>query len=425
MGKTSPRSRCVAPGMAPAVALALCAACAHAAAPRPALEEPPAAPAPAPAPEEAVAPPAPGAAEPGAAAAAAQPIVFAAVGDVMLGSTFPDESKGSLLPPDDGAQLLAEVAPVLQGADVAFGNLEGPLLDEGTSDKCKNAKPGRCYAFRVPERYGEHLARAGFKVFSLANNHVSDFGDAGRARTREVLGRLGIAYSGAPGEAAFLEVRGVRVALIAFSVSAGTNDLRDLEGAAQLVAGLREKADLVVVSFHGGGEGAGYQHVPAGPELFYGEDRGDVRRFAHAVIDAGAALVLGHGPHVVRGLELYRGRLIAYSLGNFATYQGMNLAGPNGLTMVLEVRLARDGTFLGGVIHPAVQEKPGGPRWDPTGALIPVVRQLSREDFGAAAPEIADDGAVAAPAPAPVASSPLRASLGRGASAPDRSARTP
>jgi poly-gamma-glutamate capsule biosynthesis protein CapA/YwtB (metallophosphatase superfamily) len=341
--------------------------------------------------------------EPAAAPAEPEvPITVAAVGDIMLGSSFPDDSMGSLLPPDDGAGLLVEVAPVLRGADIAFGNLEGPLLDTGSSDKCKSSKPGRCYAFRVPERYGEHLARAGFKVLSLANNHAGDFGDAGRARTREVLDRLGIAYSGAPGEAAFLEVRGVRVALIAFAFSSATNDLNDVDGAAQLVASLREKADLVVVSFHGGAEGAGYQHVPAGPELFYGEDRGDERRFAHAVIDAGAALVLGHGPHVVRGMELYRGRLVAYSLGNFATYQGMNLSGPNGLTLVLEARVARDGTFLGGAIHPALQEKPGGPRWDPRGAIIPVVRQLSREDFGSAAPEIGDDGRIAAPEPPPV-----------------------
>jgi len=233
-----------------------------------------------------------------------QPIVFAAVGDVMLGSAFPDTSKGSLLPPDDGASELAEVTPVLQAADVAFGNLEGPLLDAGASEKCKNAKPGRCYAFRVPERYGDHLAAAGFDVFSLANNHVGDFGDAGRERTRAVLDAHGIAYSGAVGEVAHLTVRGTRVALVAFSISSGTNDLRDVEHAAEWVRQLRGEADLVVVSFHGGAEGAAYQHVPAGPEPFYGEDRGDLRRFAHAVIDAGAGLVLGHGPHVVRALEV-------------------------------------------------------------------------------------------------------------------------
>jgi hypothetical protein len=411
------RARSIPPALAALTAALLATACAHAPLGR-VREEPPAA-EPSPAPVEAApsapageAPPATGGdagpAEPGQAETptpAPRPagdgaVVFAAVGDVMLGSTFPDESKGSLLPPGDGAGLLDEVAPVLQAADVAFGNLEGPLLDQGPSDKCKDAKPGHCYAFRVPERYGDLLARAGFKVFSLANNHAGDFGDAGRQSTRATLDRLGIRHAGGVGEVASLEVRGTRIAILAYSTSSGTNDLRDVDEAVRQVKEARAQADLVVVSFHGGAEGAPYQHVPPGTEKFYGEDRGDVRRFAHAVIDAGAALVLGHGPHVVRALELYRGHLIAYSLGNFATYGGMNLSGPNGLTLVLEVRLGKDGAFLGGRIHPARQERPGGPRWDPDRAIIPVLRRLSSEDFGAGAPGIADDGTVTEPAPA-------------------------
>jgi hypothetical protein len=328
------------------------------------------------------------------------PITFAAVGDVMLGSTFPDET-GGLLPPNDGWGLLAEVTPPIMAADVAFANLEGPLVDEGKSEKCARSKPGRCYAFRVPTRYGGHLERAGFNVVSLANNHVGDFGDAGRASTRAVLARLGIAWSGAPGEIARLEVRGTRIALVAFSTSGGTNDVRDVEGAAALVRGLAEAGELVVVSFHAGAEGADRQRVPHGTETFLGEDRGDVRRFARAVVDAGADLVLGHGPHVVRGMEVYRGRLVAYSLGNFATYGGFNLSGPNALALVLEARLAKDGTFLGGRIHPARQERPGGPRHDPSGAVIRVVRELSTEDFGPTAVRVAEDGALAPPAAAP------------------------
>jgi poly-gamma-glutamate capsule biosynthesis protein CapA/YwtB (metallophosphatase superfamily) len=318
----------------------------------------------------------------------------------MLGSSFPDET-GGLLPPDDGRTLLAEVTPILAAADVAFGNLEGPLLDAGTSEKCKGSKSGRCYAFRVPTRYAPLLQQAGFDVVSVANNHVGDFGAAGQASTRAALDALGIRYSGAIGEVARLEVRGTRIALAAFSVSAGTNDLRDVPGAARLVGELARGADLVVVSFHGGAEGAQYQHVPPGGEAFYGEDRGDLRAFAHAMIDAGAALVLGHGPHVVRGIEVYKGRLVAYSLGNFATYGGMNLTGPNGLTLVLEAELSRDGTFLRGRIHPGVQERPGGPKRDRTGAVIPVVRQLSREDFGPTAVIVSDDGALAPPATQP------------------------
>jgi Bacterial capsule synthesis protein PGA_cap len=161
------------------------------------------------------------------------------------------------------------------------------------------------------------------------------------------------------------------------------------------------------VSMHGGAEGADRQHVPPGREEFLGEDRGDLRAFARTVVEAGADLVVGHGPHVVRGMEIVKGRLVAYSLGNFATYGGMNLSGPNGLTLVLEVRLAPDGTFLEGKIHPARQERPGGPKLDPAGTVIPLVRRLSEEDFGAAAVRVGDDGRLTSPPrAAPAASAP-------------------
>lgn len=398
-------------------ALALSAAgCAHAPRPEgnvpPAPPQPPAAPqAPAPAaPAQPAQPPsgvrsdaapAPGAPAAGGPPEAAPPpapapVTFALAGDVMLGSSLPEET-GGLLPPDDGRALLAEVAPLLARADVAFVNLEGPLADAGQSEKCARSKPGRCYAFRVPTRYGKLLAEAGVDVVSVANNHVGDLGDAGRSSTRRALDALGIRYSGAPGEIARLEARGRRVAVVAFSTSSGTNDLRDLPGAARLVAEARRDADLVVVSMHGGAEGADRQHVPQGPEQFLGEDRGDLRAFARAVIEAGADLVVGHGPHVVRGMEVVKGRLVAYSLGNFATYGGMNLSGPNGLTLVLEVTLAPDGTFAGGRIHPARQERPGGPRLDPAGTVIGVVRRLSQEDFGASAVIVGEDGTISPP----------------------------
>jgi poly-gamma-glutamate capsule biosynthesis protein CapA/YwtB (metallophosphatase superfamily) len=327
--------------------------------------------------------------------APAPEISVAAVGDVMLGTTYPDER----LPPDDGATLLAEVTPILAAADLAFGNLEGPLADGGDSVKCgpppRSPKAKRsCYAFRVPTRYAAHLQRAGFDVMSLANNHAMDFGEEGRASSVAALEAAGIAHSGAPGDIARLSVKGRRVAVIAFATYRHSMNLNDLEAARAIVAAEVAASDLVVVSFHGGAEGASKTRVPHGPELFYNENRGDLRVFARAMIDAGAALVLGHGPHVVRGLELYKGRLIAYSLGNFATWGAMNVVGLPGISLILEVRLAPDGRFLGGRAHPVVQRPPGGPRLDPERRVIPLLRQLSIEDFGDAAPEIADDGSL-------------------------------
>ncbi len=329
-------------------------------------------------------------------------ITLALVGDVMLGSTFPE---GAVLPPGDAHGMLAEAAPVLSAADLAIGNLEGPMLEGGDSGKCARSLPGRCYAFRMPVRYAERLREAGFRAMSLANNHAGDFGASGRESTRRALEAAGLAHAGEPGDVARLVVKGLEVAFAAFATSEATSDLRDIEGARRLVSELAREADLVVVSFHGGAEGAAYQHVPPGPEEFYGEERGDLRAFARAMVDAGAALVFGHGPHVARGMEVYRGRLVAYSLGNFATWGAFNLSGPNGLAAVLEVRLAPDGTFLGGRVHAFRQEKPGGPVRDPEGGVIGRLRDLSREDFGATAVEVSADGWLSPPAGEPRAAS--------------------
>jgi hypothetical protein len=320
-------------------------------------------------------------------------ISLAAVGDIMMGSTYPDSGS---LPPEDGARMLAEVTPILSAVDIAFGNLEGPMLEGGTSSKCSPTST-RCFAFRVPTRYGKYLKEAGFDVMSLANNHAYDFGPEGRESSMRTLDALGIAHSGKVGDIAYLNVRGRKVALIAFATYPTSYNFLDIENAKRLVAGLAAKNDITVVSFHGGAEGPTNQHVPRGPEVYLGEARGDLRKFTHAVIDAGADLVIGHGPHVVRGMEVYRNRLIAYSLGNFATYGKFQLAGPTSLSLVLETQLGTDGAFLGGRIHPALQIKPGGPRLDSNRSVIPVIRQLSMDDFGPTAVRVGDDGALSAP----------------------------
>jgi Bacterial capsule synthesis protein PGA_cap len=305
-------------------------------------------------------------------------IIVTAVGDVMLGTTFPDEST---LPPNDGADLLIEVTPFLKRGDVVFGNLEGPIVDGGLSAKCRGKKEGTCYAFRVPTRYGKYLKDAGFTVMGLANNHAMDFGLEGRASSRQVLEAMQIAHTGEVGDIARLTVKGRRVAIIAFATYPGAYNLLELEESLQTIRTARVEADLVIVGFHGGAEGATHQHVLEGDETFLGEDRGDLRRFTHAAIDAGADLVLGSGPHVVRAMEVYRGKLIAYSLGNFATYGPFNLNAENGLSLVLEAHLGVDGTFLQGKAYSVKQEKPGGPKMDPEMKILPVLRSLSQADF--------------------------------------------
>jgi hypothetical protein len=305
-------------------------------------------------------------------------IVVTAVGDVMLGTTFPDEST---LPPNDGADLLTEVMPFLKHGDVVYGNLEGPIVDGGDSAKCHGKKIGTCFAFRVPTRYGKYLKEAGFTAIGLANNHAMDFGLEGRASSRQVLDAMQIAHTGEVGDIAQLAVKGRKIAIIAFATYPGAFNFLDLDASLQTIRDAKAESDLVIVGFHGGAEGATHQHVLEGDETFLGEDRGDLRRFTHAAIDAGADLLLGSGPHVVRAMEVYKGKLIAYSLGNFATYGPFNLNAENGLSLVLEAHLATDGTFLRGQAYAVKQEKPGGPKLDPDMKILPLLRGLSNADF--------------------------------------------
>ncbi|MGH8223691.1 MAG: CapA family protein, partial [Woeseiaceae bacterium] len=253
-------------------------------------------------------------------------LTVAAVGDIMLGTDYPENH----LPDDDGVSFLQAVTPMLESADLAIGNLEGVLLDGGEPAKdCRN--PKACYLFRSPSRYVEHLVAAGFDVMSVANNHARDFGEDGRTATMQTLANAGILHSGREGDFASFEVSGLTVAFLAFSVTRGSNLLHDYDAAVASVAGFAATHDIVIVSFHGGAEGLNVERLPFAEEEYYGEPRGDVVKFARMTVDAGADLVLGHGPHVIRGMELYADRLIAYSLGNFATYYGISVEGPRGI----------------------------------------------------------------------------------------------
>ena len=321
------------------------------------------------------------------------PITIAAVGDIMMGSPYPNDSR---MPPNDGADLLKAVTPILSAADIAFGNLEGPIVDGGISGKCGGSH-GNCFAFRVPTRYGKYLKEAGFDVMSVANNHAGDFGEMGRASTQKVLDEQGIKYAGSLqplATTAYLEVKGKRIAVIGFGHNNGMPNVNDLSGARQLVSEAKRHADLVIVSFHGGGEGTDHQHVRNQSEIFLGENRGNLPAFTHTVIDAGADLVLGHGPHVMRGMEIYKGHLIEYSLGNFCTYGWFVLAAETAMTEILEIKIAADGKFISGKINGGHQPGRGGPVLDNTGDSIRTIRGLSQSDFGANAPKIADDGTI-------------------------------
>lgn len=302
-----------------------------------------------------------------------------AVGDINMGMAWPEER--AQLPPDDAKDFFNAVSPILSSADVAFGNVETVLADSGDSRKC-GKKSTKCFAFRVPSSFAKSIQSAGFDVVSIANNHAGDFGPEGRKATMAALDKVGVLHSGPIGDIAKWEVKGRKLALIAFSTGGETYRLQDMDMARKVVAGLAKENDVVIVSFHGGAEGESAQHVPKGPEKFYGEDRGDVRAFAHAMIDVGADLVLGHGPHVFRGLERYKSRLIAYSMGNFSSWEVFGLGGPKGVSGIFEFTLAPNGVALGLKVHPTFLDEPGLPKPDPKNRAIDSLRRLSKEDFG-------------------------------------------
>jgi hypothetical protein len=302
-------------------------------------------------------------------------IIISAVGDVMMGSTFP----APRLPRQGGKSLLAEAAPFFKRADIAMGNLEGPLTDGDTP--LKRPKEGKSYLFRTPPSYAHNLKNAGISMVSLANNHARDFGAEGVASTKRALERAGVSFSSKGGEVAEFTVRDATVGIVSLSFGAPPRSIVYPAAALEEISRLAGRYDILILSIHAGAEGRGALHVAPGMERFLNEPRGDLVRFAHDAIDRGADLIIGHGPHVPRALELYHGRLIAYSLGNFATYGGVSVIGESGYAPLLTVELDRDGSFMKGSVRSFRQQYLTGPRPDPRRRALKLMQRLTAEDF--------------------------------------------
>jgi hypothetical protein len=311
-------------------------------------------------------------------------VTIAWVGDMVLASSY-----GT--PPDEGRLSMAPVVGPLRSADVTFGNLE-ETLSQLPDSKCGGSS--NCFAFQAPPSYALRMVSAGFDVMNVANNHADDFGTAGERSTERALRKAGLRWTGRPGQITVVRRNGLRIALLGFAPYKWASRLDRIDVAKALVRKAASEADLVVVAIHAGAEGATADHVPHGTEVFLGENRGDSRRFAHAVIDAGADLVVGSGPHVIRGLERYHGRLIAYSTGNFVGYKNFGTGGTLSLSAILRVTLRGDGGFDGGSWISLRLDSDALPHLDPSDASAHLVEQLSREDFGASAAHVATDGAI-------------------------------
>jgi len=302
-----------------------------------------------------------------------------AVGDIMMGTNYPTES---YLPEGDGTYLWEKVREKLVSADVTFGNHEGVILTKGGTPKnCSN--PDVCYVFRTPEKYAFNFKDAGFDLLSLANNHAYDFGLEGATRTQQVLDSLGIGHAGSIDKPFVIkEINGVVYGMAAYAPNKGVRNLHATDEIKETMQLLSDSCDIVIASFHGGAEGAKNRHITRKQEVFYGENRGNVYALAHMMIDYGADVVIGHGPHVVRGIEVYKNRLIAYSLGNFLTYKRFNMRGYAGEAPILEINLSEEGAFISGRIHSYRQEYDHlGPRIDPDNNAAKSIKELTEADF--------------------------------------------
>ena len=312
-------------------------------------------------------------------------VVLDAVGDIMLGRSVGEamRERGLSFPFD-------AVQPLLAGSDLRVANLELPLTERGVPATKR-------YVFRAPPAAAGALRAAGFTLLSLANNHMMDYGPEGLLDTLAALGQAGIAHAGAGrshGEAhapAVVTVNGLRIAFLAYvnvpddagsgfstrATAAGPSApgvaWGTVEAVRRDVAAARAAADLVIVSVHAGFE---YTAMPNAVQ----------RELARAAVDSGAALVLGSHPHVLQGLEFYRGVPIAYSLGNFVfdlddddrRQPGL----PSVLSAVLRVTLDRSGVRALRFLPVVIDERVGRPVPASGEAARPVLERLYQVSVG-------------------------------------------
>jgi len=318
-------------------------------------------------------------------------VSFTWVGDMTFGTkgNGPKAGPGSLF--DGIRKYLA--------SDVTMGNLE-TVIGTVTPDKCpKDAKPGTCYMFVAPPETAQALKDAGFTVVNTANNHSLDAGMAGVKSTQAALKAAGVLWTGRPGQITYVKAQGLEVAVLGYAPYSNVSNALNISEMKELVKKAGKKADLVVVIMHLGAEGGDKQHVKPGTERAFNENRGDPIAFSHAAIDAGADLVVGSGPHVLRGMQWYKGRLIAYSLANFTGYGTLGCGGILSNSGILRVTLGEKGDFVDGNLTPVLLKSPCTPTFDSTGQSITMMNSLSKADFkGQGAVTMDKTGKIAPPA---------------------------
>lgn len=300
-----------------------------------------------------------------------------AVGDVMPGSR-----SSASMPKKGGQEFIGSLGDALKNTDLTIGNLECSVATKGINpSKCTEAsrKAKTCFEFGTSPQLIKVLKELGFTHFSMDNNHSDDYGQAGYMIAMGEIFRNGMTY-GAKRQPMVTGIRGKRVSFAAFGFDDGSYNINNLREADSIIRRLKSFSEFVIVYFHGGAEGRSAMRVEDKQETFLGENRGNVVAFARTAVDAGADVVLGSGPHVLRAMELYKNKLIAYSLGNFLTYGGFNLSGENGIAAILDFEISEtNGDFVRGKIIPTAQKSPGIPFIDEKQRGAKLLKELTEE----------------------------------------------
>lgn len=285
---------------------------------------------------------------------------------------------GDMVPSDDAIYnqtVFDAVANELQKPDLMIGNLEGTFAQSDRLDKCFYLM-SMCHAFRGDASFATSIKAAGFDFVSLVNNHSYDFGEDGLTDTQNVLDEVGMPYISPTNQRTSIVVKGKRIGILGLSSTEPTKTITDYDFIEREVTTLKESNDFVIVIFHGGAEGSGKTVVPNAIEYMGTENRGDVARVARVAIDAGADLVLGSGPHVLRKIETYNGAVVAYSLGNFVGGTHLVTTGVLGISGIITATLEKD-TPTTYDFTSVLLSKDGTPSLDPTDQAKQLIDSLS------------------------------------------------
>jgi hypothetical protein len=301
---------------------------------------------------------------------------------------------GDMVPSNDigyNLTVLNTVTDALEQPDLMMGNLEGTFAHIGRTSKCADASD-TCYAFQGDSSFADTLKAAGFDLVSLMNNHARDYGTAGLKDTEAELDRVGLAYISPDKPTASIKVKGMKIGIMGVSSNEPTAPIADYAYIVRTVQQLKKDNDIVIVIFHGGAEGAAQTGVPGVAEYMGSENRGNVMAVAYTAINAGADLVLGSGPHVLRKVEWYHDKPIAYSMGNFVGGKGRlatpatdsSSVSPLSLGGIFTATFANNPTTNSAQLVPkatgftsVVLSKDGTPSLDPTDQAKQLLTSLS------------------------------------------------